>query len=642
MLCASGVSEFFLLLSLLANVLLIIGLVGSSSCKQHTCLTRKQAATEQLEWLRSVEDSSASQILQESQKCRGGQARVTGSIVAPRACVCGLSGAVTMHSQHSSLRRFFAAQPNGGEVMAFGVATRMLLSQMAFELLPAEANSPGSPWVQLQHVESRELVVMQPPRAEGGWTLRLSNMSAATDPWRAHFCVAKGSGGVHLYSAAVRGYVTQHGNVLLRGHDGASCPRRPGTRGAASLLSIARVPDKFILSSLCDSSYEWSPPVPEAEAEANSCHMTDAAPLALRAPRPAAELPLPHDCDATSSVNIESLLENMTIPRPCRKQMAVVPRAMPGSIVAPRACVCGLRGAVALRGQHSPPHRFFSALPDGGEVMTIGVPSRMSLAQMAFEMRLAHGEMMTSPWLHLQHAATGLLMVMQPPLAEGGWTLRLANASTLTDPWRAQFCVAKGSGGVHLYSAAARGYVTQHGSVLLRGHGSVCLRTESKRNTKAGRLSTKCELREAGNRSSTSLISMHRVPARAWTVSESNWRCRRTLPANATAGALTQRTARNAPRGAQRLTVLTFASSTAGYLCDTLLSAVTHGLHVTVLGYGKPYHGNYQKLEATREYLANMDADDLVLFVDAYVSACSLPRDTCTVPHTALQTHLTP
>ena len=53
---------------------------------------------------------------------------------------------------------------------------------------------------------------------------------------------------------------------------------------------------------------------------------------------------------------------------------------------------------------------------------------------------------------------------------------------------------------------------------------------------------------------------------------------------------------------------------------DTLLSAATHQLYVTVLGYGQKYLGNYQKLEATREYVASMDADDLVLFVDAYVS----------------------
>ena len=79
-------------------------------------------------------------------------------------------------------------------------------------------------------------------------------------------------------------------------------------------------------------------------------------------------------------------------------------------------------------------------------------------------------------------------------------------------------------------------------------------------------------------------------------------------------------TPRPPTRGTERLTVLTFATSTSGFLCDTLLSAASYQLRITLLGHGQAYMGNYQKLETARQHLAGMDMNDIVLFVDVRAS----------------------
>ena len=347
-----------------------------------------------------------------------------------------------------------------------------------------------------------------------------------------------------------------------------------------------------------------------------------------------------------------------------------------GTVVPPRSCACGLKGTVLLRGmapvECSPPSEcpsqlplpYFSVLPDGsGELIAIGTPSRLPLAHMAFELLPASHD---SPWVQLRHVASGSLVVMQSPAAEGAWTLQLHNASTRSD-WSSQFCFThvRRGGGTHLYSAAAGGYVTRHGRVLLRGHGRICPRHATRR--RGGRTRGRaldegyqptdamrtCQQRQGpGERTALSHLALLRAPPAAWRMNARLCNCRRLLSAAARhtatnyeggggegggdgggdeggdvgggdvggthAHAVPARPAPTKPATARRISVVTFASDANSVFCDTVFTAALQGLDVTVLGIGKPYQGNYQKLTAARAHLTTLDPDRLVLFVDAY------------------------
>eukprot|EP00965_Chrysotila_dentata_P223197 6193438-Pleurochrysis_carterae.AAC.1 len=68
-----------------------------------------------------------------------------------------------------------------------------------------------------------------------------------------------------------------------------------------------------------------------------------------------------------------------------------------------------------------------------------------------------------------------------------------------------------------------------------------------------------------------------------------------------------------------RLHVLTYATKATSMLCDSLRVAQRVNLKLVLLGWQEQYRGNFQKLEAAREYVARLPPDDLVLFADACV-----------------------
>ena len=298
------------------------------------------------------------------------------------------------------------------------------------------------------------------------------------------------------------------------------------------------------------------------------------------------------------------------------------------------SCVCGLHGTVTMRSERSP-RRHFAPLPDGGEVFAIGNPSRMPLAQLSYELLPANDG---TAWLQLRHAASGLLLGMQSPGSEGAWMLqvgRVSSAQAAARDIRSLFCVSREASGLHLYSAAVGGYVTRHGPALLRGHAPATKRMPMVAKPKPPTYM-------AAHASNASLVSLWRVSARARASSELRWRCRAEHPANraanantaasaaasATASATTDtagasatasaNTAAKASANGSKLAVLLFATKGGGFFCDTLLSALSHGLSPTVLGYNTSWRGNFQKLLAAREAVAAFPASTVVLFADAY------------------------
>ncbi len=52
--------------------------------------------------------------------------------------------------------------------------------------------------------------------------------------------------------------------------------------------------------------------------------------------------------------------------------------------------------------------------------------------------------------------------------------------------------------------------------------------------------------------------------------------------------------------------------------CMALESAARHKIRLTILGWGIPWRGLFQKLEAAMELAENLPSDDVVLFVDAF------------------------
>lgn len=52
--------------------------------------------------------------------------------------------------------------------------------------------------------------------------------------------------------------------------------------------------------------------------------------------------------------------------------------------------------------------------------------------------------------------------------------------------------------------------------------------------------------------------------------------------------------------------------------CMALESAARQGMRLTILGWGVPWRGLFQKLEAAMEFADSLPPDDVVLFVDAF------------------------
>jgi hypothetical protein len=52
--------------------------------------------------------------------------------------------------------------------------------------------------------------------------------------------------------------------------------------------------------------------------------------------------------------------------------------------------------------------------------------------------------------------------------------------------------------------------------------------------------------------------------------------------------------------------------------CRTMESAARHGIRLTILGWGIPWRGLFQKLEAALNLTSALPPEDVVLFVDAF------------------------
>ena len=55
-------------------------------------------------------------------------------------------------------------------------------------------------------------------------------------------------------------------------------------------------------------------------------------------------------------------------------------------------------------------------------------------------------------------------------------------------------------------------------------------------------------------------------------------------------------------------------------------SAQYHGIDLTVLGLGKPYHGNGTKITLVREFLASMEPEEVLVYTDAWDSLFVAPE----------------
>jgi len=274
---------------------------------------------------------------------------------------------------------------------------------------------------------------------------------------------------------------------------------------------------------------------------------------------------------------------------------------------APADCLRGLGSHRNVVVRSASNGKYFSTFWGGGEVFAIGVAFRMPLDRMLFELKPAT----QSPWFSLRHRATNTTLAVLPRGAKEGANMVLARSAAsgaMQDGDAHLFCFQRGG---YLFSKASNGNVNQREQVLLRGH-------DNSGKNPAGRIPT-------------ARVDLLSVPDAAITADASAWKLRAHLaptkldktptlvPNNTSPVCGTQvRTDAESTSASPRLHVLTYATKATSMLCDSLRVAQRVNLKLVLLGWQEQYRGNFQKLEAAREYVARLPPDDLVLFADAY------------------------
>ena len=67
-----------------------------------------------------------------------------------------------------------------------------------------------------------------------------------------------------------------------------------------------------------------------------------------------------------------------------------------------------------------------------------------------------------------------------------------------------------------------------------------------------------------------------------------------------------------------RARVLTYATHAGGTFNEMLQDAKNHNMHIRVLGWGKPWAGFWDKVDAVQQFIHALPDDDVVIFIDGF------------------------